>query len=237
MKILLAASVLTALASCGGSRQWQHPGKSKHDFAIDDRECQYLAETGAKEKSLVAQPLPAAYYTSHGGCLQAKGWRPLETAKYSPKTVGVQPSAGETSFSTGDFNLTLAGRYTVRQRRDSSFLLEKDETYLYLLFQLDYPQKLQRMPPALNPKAVYFDAYDHRNLIARFYYQEVDHKLIFACTAHLYINDQSRIVVSLSKEFFAMPADFLSLPPEQFEQLLACQQNWRTLLDDLARQL
>ena len=231
------ACVLLLLTACGGGQQWQHSTRTKYDFALDDRECQHLALANAHEKSLVSQPIAATYFSAHTNCLSSRGWRPLESVDYTPEPVRINSADNHTSFSATDFSLTLNGRYNIIKQQEADFLVEKEGTYTYLLFQLDYPQKLVRTPPILNPQAVFFDAYRKKDLSAAFYYQEADNKLVFACTAYLYINDYSRVVVSLSKTFFDMPADFLKLPPEDFAQLTDCQQRWQTLLDTLARQL
>jgi len=237
MSKFLSAFLLLLLSACGNSQQWQHFGKSKHDFAIDDYECKYLAQSKIKEMSLSSQPLSSGYNQLHSNCLQARGWRPVKTVDYTPQPVNIEVDDDKTEFLTGRLRLSLDGPYRLIQQQKSEFLLEQEDLYIYLLFQLDYPQKLVQKPPPLDSKATYFDSYQRKDLIARFYYQEVEGKLVFACISHLYVNDNSRIVVSLSKEFFTMPSDFLSLPADQFNQLLTCQKKWEKLLDHLAHQL
>jgi hypothetical protein len=233
----LVASLLVFLCSCNSGQQWQHSTRTKFDFAIDDRECQHLALARAREESLVEQPILAAYFVAHTNCLHSRGWRPLETVDYAPVPVRLNPADNHLGFTAPGLNLVLEGRYAILKEQAADFLVESDGTYTYLLFQLDYPQKLVRTPPVLNPQAVFFDSYQRKDLSAAFYYQEAGGQLVFAATAYLYLNDNSRIVLSLSKTFFDMPADFLALPPEDFARLTDCQQRWQNLLDDLSQQL
>lgn len=233
--VITAAHLL--LGACGGGDRWRHAEKSLHDFAIDDRECQMLAEAAAKDASLVPQPILTVYYQSHSNCLRSKGWESESAVNYTPPAVTLTQTEDAILFEKEGLSLKLPGTYKVLQQQSAAYLLEKDATYAYFLFQLDHPTPFLRSSPPLNPQAVRFDEYRSENLSAKFYYQEANGKLIFACTAHLYRDDKNRVVVSLSREFFDMPADFNSLPQENFAELTRCRQQWQEQLDNLSEQL
>ncbi|MCD6429648.1 MAG: hypothetical protein J7L57_00300 [Deltaproteobacteria bacterium] len=94
-----------------------------------------------------------------------------------------------------------------------------------------------RVAPPLVPNAVLFDHYQEKKFIGRLYYQQVNDRLIFACTTYLYPGKRDRIIITFTRDICAMPADFMTLPQEQFDQLLACQHDWQQRLSLLAAQL
>lgn len=229
--------VVMSLSACSSGGQWQHPTKTIHEFAIDDRECQQLALARAKEASLVPQPVLDDFMSHYDRCLLAQGWRPLQVVDYTPVPVEVTRTDNRLTFKANRIHLTLPAPYTLLTEQPTEFLAQNNETYLYLLFQLNYPAKLIRELPPKIEASTFFDHYQQKNVYARFFSQHQDNQLIFACSAYLFADDHNRIVVSFSKAFVDMPENTMELTSDQFAELRSTQRAWEVDLQQLAQQL
>ncbi len=236
LRRFVVSTGLIVLTACSSGRQWQHPTKTIYEFAANNHECQKLALASAQEASLVPQPVLDEFMSRYERCLVAQGWSPVEVTNYVPPEVNVVTSNEKLTFSTDKFDFILSGPYTLLSQQHNEFLTHTGETYLYLIFQLDYPTQLIReAPPKIN-QSTFFDQYQNENIFARFFSQYKDNQVIFSCNAYLFANDNNRVVISISKAFENMPENYMDLTAPQFEQLRSTQNQWQTRLQQLAEQ-
>ncbi|MBN2333294.1 MAG: hypothetical protein JXO49_06055 [Deltaproteobacteria bacterium] len=239
IRLFILVSLVFTVGGCQSGQQWYHPHKRLCDFRLDDAMCQEIALAKARDASLTPQHIAEVYSRVYSNCLSAQGWQPVGTRSEPVVFAAVQlrQTLAGVTFAADRLSMTLAGAYQVLQQSDTSALLLAGQTYLSLIFQLHSPSRFLKILPPLGPDAVLFDRCREKKAASQFYYQEVSGRLIFACTSYLYPGRRDRIIMTFSRDVCAMPEDFMELPREQFDLLLACQREWQVTLAALAEQL
>ena len=241
-KLLLLAGLLLAtalIASCSGNTLWSHPSKSLTDLYLDDKACANLAYAIAKEQSLVKQPYIYALQDSYSQCLISQGWSPTSaTAQATRPSTPVTISVSDNSirFVADNKQIELQGPIQLISQDQHGALLKKDAQYIFLNIQYNSPYTFTQTYPALLPGTILFDQHQDKKTLATFYYQEAGDKLVFGCMAYILPAKNSRIVISITQEVFAKPADFMEISQQEYRQLLLLQDSWLKLIKEIYQQ-
>ena len=224
------------ISSCGGNTLWTHPSKSLTDLHIDDRECAKLAQAKAGEQSLVKQPNIHVLQRAYGQCMISQGWATTSTEQrinVTAKPITIDSSEDSIQLTSGNTQIRLTGPIQIISQDQHSALFKQDGQYLYLNLQDNSPLTFLSTYPELLPEAKLFDKHRNKNILATFYYKEVNKKLIFGGMAYIFPKKNSRIVVSITKEIFIVADEFLEISRQDFDQLLNLQDAWIRLIEDI----
>ena len=235
--LLLLTTLL--ISSCGGNTLVAHPTKSLTDLHIDKKACASLAQAIAKEQSLVRQPNIFVLEGAYSQCMISQGWVPTTStqqpvAQVDP--VSITSSDSSIRFVSNDKQIEFKGLIQLISQQQQGALFKQDDQYIYLNLQYNSPLTFLSTYPELLPEAKVFDKHQDKSTRATFYYMEANDKLIFGCTAYILLAKNSRIVVSVTKELFDMPADFLEISRSEFNQLLGLEAAWKKLITDINEQ-
>ena len=234
--LLFSTSLLTA---CGGNTLWSHPSKSLTDLYIDDKACAKLAYAIAKEQSLVKQPNIHVLQESYSQCLISQGWRPTAATPQAPRPatpVTISTADNNVRFSAKKKQIELQGPIQIISQDQHGALLKKEAQFIFLNIQYNSPYTFTQTYPALLPDTNLFDQHQDKNTWTTFYYQEAGDKLVFGCMAYILPEKNSRIVISITQEVFAKPADFLEISQQEYSQLLLLQDSWLKLIEEIYQQ-
>ena len=236
----VATLILTiiVLYGCTPTQNWTHPTKSEVDFKLDERTCHELALSKAKAASLTSRPIASIYWNSMNSCLRSYGWTPSNNnAKVTAVPCKAQQQRDGMAVTCAEFTITFKDTpMRIIADNSAATLVDSDGTYAVIAAQLAQSGFIKSVPPVALP-AVEFDSSHEGNLFTSFFYQSIADRLIFACTSYIFIGDNERIIITLSRDMFPAPKQFNQLDHKRFAQLVDLQNRWTTLLLSLAAQI
>ncbi|MBU0480047.1 MAG: hypothetical protein KKG47_02980 [Proteobacteria bacterium] len=250
---LSAAAIL--LASCTSSPNlWYKAGATQHDFNLDSRECEIIAEKFALQQSETGKSIDPANFSRHYlQCINDKGWsrnRPVADRTADHPAVPSNPlNIRHDGSSLHGFGrqVALPENFTLLKNRLTSlkptimqqFLWgNEDNTFISIIFQRNDATRFDITPyPLAEPYRLYTSKTGNNTgdlLQWSAFFGQIQTEWVMGVGSYYLTNKTERIIIVITRKLdppAAAPPANLALSRNQHEQIEAFSSRWVAWLE------